>query len=121
MVARRVPPLWLPPLVLPLIRMPNITPHFAAPPANGYTIPLQPTQKVQLALGFDQQTATAMPLYFHFTNPVMIDQSTNTPQATVSWSYSTAMAADIDPADWSQVPASNVVEPIHKAYSRMEF
>jgi predicted phage baseplate assembly protein len=82
----------------------NITPTLAAPPAKGNTITLQPAQSVQLALGFDQQTATAMPLGFHFTNPITIDPSTITkdpsttkPQATVSWFYSTGT----DPSTWS--------------------
>jgi len=82
----------------------NITPALAAPPANGYTITLQAAQSVRLALGFDQQTATAIPLIFHFTNPILIDTSTITtdpsttkPQALVNWFYSTGT----DPSTWS--------------------
>jgi len=79
----------------------NITPALAAPPANGYTITLQPQQSVWLALGFDKQIATALPLSFHFTNPIMIDPSTMKPQALVSWSYSTGKD---DPLTWNWKP-----------------
>jgi predicted phage baseplate assembly protein len=80
----------------------NITTSLIAPPANGYTLTIpasqagQPAAKIQLALGFDRQTTTPIPLRLNFSNPLP-----NTTPVTVTWSYS--QAAGVDPSSWAAI------------------
>jgi phage tail-like protein len=100
----------------------NITTALTASSENGYTLtapgaspaqsgqPAQSALPVQLFLGFDinTQVATPISLNVRIFKPVSIDSQTNKPEATITFTYSTAQATD--PASWPRVPAANIVD-----------
>ncbi len=79
----------------------NITNNFVVPPAPGATVNTWPSSSVQLCLGFDKPSASAINLMLRFFAPIL-DPS----NATITWLYS---QAGVQPESWTSlsVPAND--------------
>ncbi len=78
----------------------NVSNSFVVPPAPGATINVQPSQSVQLCLGFDKPSVATINLLLRFFAPIL-----NAADVTVTWLYS---QAGVEPGAWTalSVPAS---------------
>ena len=59
------------------------------------------TQSVQLCLGFDLATAAEIRLDIELIKPIILDPITLTPQASVTWVFSSAA---LGPGAWTVIP-----------------
>lgn len=76
----------------------NVSTSFVVPPAPGSTINVQPSQSVELCLGFDNPSTATINLMMRFFAPIL-DAS----NVTVTWLYS---QAGVQPTSWTALSVS---------------